>query len=380
MTDAQPWAHARRIAWSAATPLPSRRVRLADCIGHVLSESLITEIDIPSFDTAAMDGWAVAGDGPWKVTGRVLAGQYAEPLVDGNAVEVATGARVPPGTTAVLRRELGVFDGATVSGDVKPFADIRPRGEECAIGDELLTRGTRVTPAVLGLGAAAGFDELPVFDRPTVDIFVVGDELLEHGLPRHGRIRDALGPMLPGWATRLGAQRCHVRRVADQLGALTEAVAGSAAHVIVTTGGTAHGPVDHLHEALKRVDAELLVDGVQVRPGHPMLLARLGSGAVLVGLPGNPLAAVSGVVTLLAPVIDAMVGMPDLRHHELRLAAPATGHPLDTRIVPVREGRPLHLTGPAMLRGMVNADALAVVPPGGAAAGDVVELLPLNWL
>ncbi|NIR37559.1 MAG: molybdopterin molybdenumtransferase MoeA, partial [Actinobacteria bacterium] len=177
--------------------------------------------------------------------------------------------------------------------------NIRRRGEECSAGDLLLPAAARVTPAVVGLAAAAGFDELSVVNRPDVSAFVVGDELLRSGLPHGSHIRDALGPLLAGWLTQLGARTCDVQHVPDTHTSLIDAVRSSSAHVIVTTGGTAHGPADHLRPVLAELGSEVLVDGVQVRPGHPMLLARLDGGVLLVGLPGNPLAAVTGVVTLL---------------------------------------------------------------------------------
>ena len=108
-----------------------------------------------------------------------------------------------------------------------------------------------------------------------------------------------------------------------------------------------------------------------------MLLARLADGRPLVGLPGNPLAAVSGVLTLAAPALRALSGLPSAPRLTTTLTEAATGHPRDVRLIPVREGAPVHHVGPAMLRGLASADALAVVPAGGAAAGDEVELLPL---
>jgi molybdopterin molybdotransferase len=146
---------------------------------------------------------------------------------------------------------------------------------------------------------------------------------------------------------------------------------------VVTTGSTAVGPRDHLHAALGRLGAELLVDGVDVRPGHPMLMARLADGRPLVGLPGNPLAAVSGLLTLVAPAVRALAGLPPQDVRQVRLDAAVKGHPRDVRLVPVRGGTPVHHVGPAMLRGLAAADALAVIPPGGAVAGDRVQVLPL---
>ena len=393
------WPDARRIAARA----PARAVAKAapvlraldDALGHVLAEPLTALTDLPPFDTSAMDGWALAGPGPWRLTagrtGRgILAGTGAvEPLSDGHAVQIATGARIPPGATAVLRSEYGADTGdgwlyaAKAPQPVGFGQDIRPRGQECRSGDLLLPAGTRVTPAVLGLAAAAGYDELATVRRPRVEVLVLGDELLHRGLPRDGGIRDALGPMLGPWLRALGAEVSGTRRVADEADALYAAIDGSSADLVVTTGGTAAGPVDHVHPTLHRLGAELLVDGVEVRPGHPMLLARLAPERHLVGLPGNPLAAVSGLLTLAEPLLRTLTGRPEPERRPAPLAEAVSGHPHNTRLVPVTfrydEARPLRFSGPAMLRGVAVADALAVIPPGGAGRGTEVEVLELPW-
>ncbi|MEU6094374.1 molybdopterin molybdotransferase MoeA [Streptomyces sp. NPDC047079] len=402
---ATPWAEARAAAERAARSVPRREpvdVPLDAALGLVLAAPLTALTDLPSFDTSAMDGWAVAGPGPWEVREEgVLAGHTEPaPLGDGEAVGIATGARIPPDTTAVLRSEHGRTDdkgrlhvalpsapgssGAGATPTVAHGQDIRPRGQECHTGDQLIPPGAVVTPAVLGLAAAAGYDTLRALPRPRVDVLVLGDELLTKGLPRDGLIRDALGPMLPPWLRALGAEVVAVRRLGDDAEALHRAVTSSTADVIVTTGGTAAGPVDHVHPTLRRVGAELLVDGVKVRPGHPMLLARVRDDQHLVGLPGNPLAAVSGLLTLAEPLLRGLAGRITPEPYTLALRDSAHGHPHETRLVPVAvradHAVPLHYNGPAMLRGIATADALAVVPPGGARAGQELELLDLPWV
>ncbi|MFB7586511.1 molybdopterin molybdotransferase MoeA [Streptomyces sp. NPDC056169] len=428
---------AARAVQAAREPLA---VPLGAALGRVLAGPLLALTDLPSFDTSAMDGWAVAGTGPWTVreAGAVLAGHATGAvLADGEAVRIATGARVPTGTTAVIRsehadhsarvehvenaaRDQHVENAARVEHvenaarvdhsehvdhvdhttpapgpllhalrEVRRGQDIRPRGQECRAGDQLLPAGSAVTPAVLGLAAAAGYDALPVLARPRVEILVLGDELLTTGLPHEGLIRDALGPMLGPWLEALGAEVLATRRIGDDAEELYAAVTGSTADLLITTGGTAAGPVDHLHRVLDAAGATLLVDGVKVRPGHPMLLARLAGTDPrhLVGLPGNPLAAVSGLLTLAEPLLAALVGAPREPSPPPATCVPVQdevqGHPHDTRLVPVvrRADRavPLHYNGPAMLRGIAAADGLAVVPPGGARPGRALEILGLPW-
>ncbi|WP_442802464.1 molybdopterin molybdotransferase MoeA [Streptomyces sp. CMB-StM0423] len=445
------WDAARGVAVRSGRRLGAVAVPVAGAYGQVLAEPLRALADLPPFDTSAMDGYAVAGPGPWRLDAAgqgILAGHAAHPaLPDGHAVRIATGARVPPGATGVLRSEHAELrddgslyaTGVTAAQDVRTGQDIRPRGQECRAGVELLPAGERVTPAVLGLAAAAGHDELRVVRRPRVEVLVLGAELLHRGLPREGRIRDALGPMLEPWLRACGAEPFVTRRLGDDAELLYEAVATSTADVVITTGGTAAGPVDHVHGTLRRLKADLVVDGVAVRPGHPMLLAVLPTGAHVVGLPGNPLAAVSGLLTLAEPLVRVLGGAPVPEPPEAVLTADAKGHPTDTRLVPVAiehggahapaahrparterpaphaptapipplsaqrparnparsahaapvratasgapypAARPLHFTGPAMLRGLAVADALAVVPPGGAPAGTPVRVLRLPW-
>ncbi|MGW6589942.1 molybdopterin molybdotransferase MoeA [Streptomyces globisporus] len=401
------WDRARAVAARAGRggPPATIRVPLDRALGHVLAEALGALTDLPSFDTSAMDGWAVAGPGPWafEAGAGLLAGRGpAAALPDGTAVRIATGARVPPDTTAVIRSEHAHVDEARsllhARRSVVTGQDIRPRGQECRSGEQLVPAGTVVTPAVLGLAAAAGYDALPVVPRPRVDILVLGDELLNAGLPHDGLIRDALGPMLGPWLRALGAEVSGPRRLGDDAGALRDALSSSDADLIVTTGGTAAGPVDHVHPVLEALGAELLVDGVAVRPGHPMLLARLRAsgqaegppdGPYLVGLPGNPLAAVSGLLTLAEPLLAGIAGRAAQDPYRALVHAEVPGHPHDTRLVPVvhRPGRaggrdhvaPLRYNGPAMLRGIAAADGLAVVPPGGVRSGTEVEILDLPW-
>ncbi|MFF2302212.1 molybdopterin molybdotransferase MoeA [Streptomyces sp. NPDC058128] len=417
-------AAAARAGASARAGRAPRGVPLGQALGQVLAEPLLALTDLPPFDTSAMDGWAVAGPGPWTVRaeGAVLAGQASDAeAADGEAVRIATGARVPAGTTAVVRAEHARTEPAPADParagravlhalrEVVPGQDIRPRGQECHTGDELLPAGTVVTPAVLGLAAAAGYDELPVPSRPRVEILVLGDELLTTGLPHDGLIRDALGPMLGPWLAALGADVLATRRIGDEAEELYAAVTGSAADLVLTTGGTAAGPVDHVHGVLDKAGATLLVDGVKVRPGHPMLLARLAAEPArseptrseplssaparaepphvrhLVGLPGNPLAAVSGLLTLAQPLLAALTGAAAAAPAPPRVPVrdEVPGHPYDTRLVPVvrRGGRvvPLRFNGPAMLRGIAAADGLAVVPPGGARPGQELDVLDLPW-
>lgn len=387
MTIHEPsWDDARAAAFAAARQLESIDVPIDAALGLTLAEALVARSRVPGFDTSMMDGWAVSGFGPWTITGSVLAGSVPAPIASGEAVLIATGAPVPVGATAVLRREWGeVIDDRHLRTDreIRDHMDIRFAGDEANVGDVLLAAGTVVTPPVIGLAALVGVDTLRVTRPASIEALVMGDEIITSGIPSVGKVRDALGVQLRAWAADFACTDNGIRYVEDTLQATIEAISGSAADVVFTTGGTARGPVDHIHHALEALDAELVVDEVKVRPGHPMLLARLPGGRFVIGLPGNPLAAITGYMTLGAPLLAALAGrgLPGIETcvTTTDIEAPAS----DRRLIPAQRtgdsATPTRFWGSAMLRGIAQSDCLLVSEPGGARAGDRVGVLPLPW-
>ncbi|WP_112267221.1 molybdopterin molybdotransferase MoeA [Lentzea terrae] len=369
-----PWDLARQTARSAAKPLEAVEVSLTEGLGLALASGVRALASQPTCDTSAMDGYAVAGAGPWVVVGRVAAGDPVPRvrLGAGEAFGVATGAPVPDGSDAVIPVEFCSVDDTLLKGEAVTGKHIRRRGEDWSAGDELIPAGSQITPTVLGLAAGAGHDTLLVHRRPRAAVVVTGDELLYQGPPRPGRVRDAIGPMLPGLLTGADLDTTHLH---DDPDALTNVLTSTRADVLVTCGATSVGPADHLRRVLTSLDAEILVSGVACRPGHPMLLAVLPDGRCVVGLPGNPFAALAAVLTLLQPLLGALAG------HTVRPPITAqlkevNAHPTDTRLVPVtRTGNqaiPVGHDRPGSLWGAAKADALAVVPPDHAGE---VELL-----
>ncbi|MFC6239599.1 molybdopterin molybdotransferase MoeA [Longivirga aurantiaca] len=376
------WASARTVAHGCLPPLAAEHVSVGHAHRRVLASDLVAATALPAFTSSAMDGWAVSGPGPWTVTGTLLAGGSAGPLAPGEAVVIATGAQAPGGATAVLRSEDGVVVDGRLEGHVRDGDHLRLAGEEAHRGELMAPAGVVLTAGHLGLAAAAGYDVVPVVRRPTVAVLVLGDELLDHGVSARGRVRDSLGPQLPAWLDLLGCSIRSVARVPDSLAALVEAlISVGDVDLVVTTGGTAAGPVDLLHRAIEALAGRLVVDSVAVRPGHPMLLARLAHRVALLGLPGNPQAAVAALLTLGAPLVDALLGRPlavldQVRSREA-LAAPGRA----TRLVLARRGDAGAIAvahqGSAMLRGLAEADGYLVVPTGGCAADDRLAWLPL---
>lgn len=383
MTLREPtWDDARAAAHASAVALPVEDVAVGAASARVLASDVLPATALPPWDYSAMDGWAVSGTGPWRVIGRVLAGTIpVASLAPGEAVGIATGAPVPAGTTAVLRSEDGTMEGSLLAGAVDPGRDIRWAGEECRADEVIVPAGTRITPAVLGALCAAGCDVVDVRRRPTARVLVFGDELLDSGPPRGGRVRDSLGPQVPLWLERMGVDVLGVMHVEDTLESHVQALeSASGVDIVVTTGGTAAGPVDHLHRALDAIDARLVVDQVACRPGHPQLLARWDTAHVL-GLPGNPQSAVVALMTLGQALIDGLQAMPLRTLDEVVMDADVGAPVHETRIVAARlrsaSAVPVDHLGSGMLRGLAAADGFAVVPPGGVIRGTTVRWLPL---
>ncbi|WP_433054065.1 molybdopterin molybdotransferase MoeA [Dactylosporangium sp. CS-033363] len=361
---------------------------LAEADGRTLAEPLVTLTDLPAFATSSIDGWAARGPAPWRVVGRVLAGDTAAPLAeDGTCVEIATGGMVPDGTTAVVRVEESKTDAeGLVTGEPRALPDWRRQGEEAAAGEELLPAGTPVTPGVIGLAASCGYDTLVCRPSPKTAVLVFGDELLTAGAPGAGRVRDALGPSLPAWLRRAGTTVVHSRgpvadTLEDHVAALRAAV-DAGAQVICTTGGTMHGPVDHLHPALAELGARYVVNTVAVRPGFPMLVAQLPGGQFVAGLPGNPQSTFVALVSLVLPLLAGFTAapLPALSTVTLGADVPGRGDFTHLALVSLVDGRahPVAHVGSSMLRGLANSAGFAVIPPGEQGrAGTVAQLVPL---
>lgn len=385
------WHQARRIARDLARATPVEMLDVAELDQRVLARDCHARCDLPGFATSAMDGWALCGAGPWRITGDVPAGRPLErSLVPGEAVRIATGSVVPRGADAILRWEHADRSGDLLQGDSQPGRDIRDAGQECRQGELIATAGTTVSPALAGLLAATGHDQVAVHRRPRVSLLLLGDELLTSGVPTGGRIRDSLGPQVPGWIARAGGLVVATEHVPDTVATTRQALQRHAAtsDLLITTGGTAAGPRDHLHAALAEVAGTLQVDRVRVKPGHPMLLAEVprpvGDSSLypvpLVGLPGNPHSAVVGLVTLAVPLLDGMLARPARALHSAPTREDLRAAPGHTRLIAGRlvdgtftlSGYP----GSAMLRGLAQSDGFAVVDEELRAGMDV-PWLPL---
>ena len=377
------WSEARSAAASIASVLQTELISLELCTDRTLASDLISLVDLPTYETSAMDGYAVAGAGPWKIVGDVKAGApMTQPLTPGTAVRIATGAVVPIGTFGILRWESATIVDEVLEGELIAAEHIRPAGLECRKGEVIASAGTVLSPAWIGFLAAAGFDALEVVRKPRIEILLFGDEIQLQGIPADGLVRDSLGPQIPAWLSRMGAEVVAMNYVTDEITLVIAAIAQAClrADVVITTGGTAAGPRDHLHGALEALGGVLVVDRVKVRPGHPMLLAKI-ENVPLLGLPGNPQSAIVALMTLGQPLFHALLGRStevlDSIKTKKEIKIPEGFTRLVLGNVRGEFFEESDYLGSAMLRGLAQSSGFAVAASGNGEAGSTVLWLPL---
>ena len=386
---------AQRLILERARPLPAERVPLAEAAGRVVAEPALASVDLPPFDSSAMDGFAVrAADTPGSlpIRGGVAAGRPAESmLAAGTAMGIATGGEVPPGADAVVPIEaVGTEDNNVEVPAVEVGANVRPQGGDLRAGETVARPGERVTPGRLGALAAAGLAEVRCARRPRAVVVPTGTELRRPGEPlRRGEVYEANGLIL---AAQLSAAGAVVERraavgddEAEHRAVLEEALE---ADVLVTSGGVSVGP----HDLVRRVEAELGVEEVfwrvAVKPGKPISFGVRGETLVF-GLPGNPVSALVGFELFVKPAILALQGVPEpLPPFEPgRLAGSRRRNPERDELVRARRSladgavlEPLGGQESHMIARAAAADALVLVPRGEGELepGSIVRYLRLD--
>ncbi|WP_332838664.1 molybdopterin-binding protein [Nocardia bovistercoris] len=373
------------------TPLPVRLALLSSVLGATLAEPIVAGTAFPRVDTAAMDGYAVNGDGPmWLLRSEVrVAGRSGGRDLDLDcAVRIATGATTPRGTTAVLREEHVVRTTAAgreaiaVAPDVPVKDDTRRRGEHWAGGAELVAVGTAVSAAVMSVAASAESPVLGVRGPVSADVLVTGDELCTSGPLSMGQTRDSLSPVLPEYLRACGIVCQSVLRLDDDPESLRDWFSASRTPpLMVVVGGTGRGAADHLRAVLAELGARVVLDGVAMRPGGSQLLAVLPGGRVVLCLPGNPFAAIVALLVTGPAIVDALTARVPRARLRGRIVGRFAVDARRTRVVPVRQvsgGVWQSMGSPQTphLGDLVTAHALALTGPASVDGG-LAELLVL---
>ncbi len=389
------------------TPLlREEEVALAEATGRLLRHDCVSDLDLPPFDRARMDGYAMRasdteGANPERIVrlraiGEAAAGNAFEARVgSGEAVRIMTGAPVPAGADAVEKIEvIRVLDGdwIEIREPVKPRQFITPRGVEARAGDVMVRSGERITPSVAAVLASFGYARMKVSRKPRVALLSTGSELVEVGQkPGPSQIRNSNTYSLAGYATAAGAEVLSAGIVRDDFDATREAIAEalSQADVVMLSGGVSMGDYDLVKPALNDLGAEVFVEKVAMHPGKPTVFAKFGD-KVIFGLPGNPVSVAVSFHLFARPALLKMQGasqihLPRTLAYASRVvkgAPPRRSHQ-PARLV-IREGRaeaePLKWSGSSDLVAFMRADCLIVVPEDRQSLneGDLVEVILLR--
>jgi len=318
-------AEAIQIVRQQTRTLRTERVELAQALGRVLAEDVIADTDLPPFDRSQMDGYAVRADDVrtapvrLRIVGESAAGKgWRQQLEEGQAVRIMTGAPVPAGADSVQQVELTheLRDGTVVEllESVETGRSIVKRGAEITAGEVVLRAGTPINAAMMAVLAAFGYAQVEVIRKPRVAVLATGTELVPvDQKPGEDQIRDSNNYSISAYAELAGAVVERMPLTADETSLLKTQIAEAAKRcdVIVTSGGVSMGVYDKTKAALNELDAELFFQRVALRPGKPTVFARLPNGALVFGLPGNPVSVAVTFNLFARTALLAMQGATD---------------------------------------------------------------------
>jgi molybdopterin molybdotransferase len=383
-------------------PLAVEEIPLTAAVGRVLAGPVWALEDVPPYARSTVDGYAVRAEDTFGATEALpalfdlvedihMGAVPQKRLAPGQASRIATGGMLPPGADAVVMVEYTEELDATSFAVLRPVApgeNVIRAGEDVAAGEELLPANSRLRPADIGALAALGITEVPVWRRPRVAVLSTGDEIVPPAeKPALGQIRDSNSYSLGAAVQEAGGEAIYLGLARDEYRAVLEGVRRGLgeADVVVLSGGSSVGVRDVAAKVLTDLGPPgVLVHGVALRPGKPVLIA-LCQGKPVFGLPGHPVSALVTFDLFVRPAIHRLLGLrerpqPSVRARLTRNLASATGREdhVRVRLVETAEGlvaEPV-LGKSGLLSTLVRADGSIVIPPAreGLKAGEEVEV------
>jgi molybdopterin molybdotransferase len=396
-------SEAQAEVFARALPLPALKTVLTPaCLGMVLAEAIVADLDSPPFTKSLMDGYAVRaadlGQVPidLEVIEEITAGTTPKHVVGKlQAARIMTGAPLPQGADCVVAVEQTEADGPErvriTQSAVRSGQHVMDRGLEMRAGEIVLAAGCRIRPQEMGLLAAVGRTEAQLFNRPRVAILPTGDELVEAARkPGLGQIRNSNGPMLAAQVLRAGGTPLVQGIARDTVESLRELISvGLGADILLLSGGVSAGKLDLVPGVLQELGVQAHFHKVRIKPGKPLFFGTKGS-TLIFGLPGNPVSSLICFELFVRPAIARLMGDVQAqpatilarlkKEHRLKSDRP-TYHPAVLTFEasgPVVD--PGSWFGSADLRGLANSNAFVIFPPGEEvfAAGQTCEVLVVD--
>lgn len=372
---------------------------ITQAAGRVLSQDVISPVNVPQYTNSAMDGYAIRGKDAeldsFEVVAEVLAGHaYDKPLELGQAVKIMTGAPTPKNGDTVIMREQAQQNGdnVTFGATIKIGQNVRQAGEDLAKGAAVFSAGQRITSAEMGMLASLGFADCNVLRKLKVAIFSTGDEVQDPGSAQQANsIYDSNRFTIMGMLQKLGCEILDFGIIKDDEALMIEALesAASQADVVMTSGGVSVGDADYIKLALEKL-GQIDFWRINMRPGRPLAFGQIQNKPFF-GLPGNPVAVMVSFINFVEPALRKMQGEPDwqplkvnavasenLRSRQGRTEFSRGVYKLDTngQLIVSTTGK----QGSGILRSMSEANCLIEISPAvdTVKAGESVTIIPLQ--
>ena len=367
---------ALEILKSETAPLAGEWRSLGESNGHVLAESILSPIDMPSFDQSAMDGYAintVEGRKIYNVISEVAAGSGEEPVLNfGEAVRIFTGAMVPASANVVVQQEWVVRAGneIRIEREIQLGQHIRRQGEQIKTGELALQAGAILNPAAIGFLAGLGITEVNVLKRPKIGLITTGNELVEPGNElKRGQIYESNSAMLCAAFETYYFKNYTISKVEDDYDVTKKRIETELdnSDFVILTGGISVGDYDFVGKALQEIGTQELFYKINQKPGKPLYFGRIGNKMVA-ALPGNPAAALTCFYRYVLPVLNQMAGKGffGLEEFDLPLAASyfKKGERAEFLKAAIKNGTVsiLGSQSSAMLNSYAQANALIYIP------------------
>lgn len=380
---------ARDLLLAVPVNLRSESVVLCEAVGRVLAEPLTARINVPPFDKSPYDGYALRGEDTANaskqapvtltLTEELPAGTAPTiPLMPGQAAKILTGAPIPPGANTTVKYESTEFTDTSVTlfAPLKPNSDIVFAGEDVRAGELLANAGAVVESAVAALAAGQGVAELCVYCRPKIALIATGSELLRPGDPlQPAKIYDTNTTLLSGCLTQLGAAVCDCGIIADEPDRIAQTIKSAleANDLVITTGGASVGDYDWSVRTAQMLGAEVLFWKTDMKPGGS-IMAAVKDGKVILGLSGNPGAAVIGLQRIAMPFLKKLCGRTDVLPERFEAYLEKDYGKKSPKLRMLRgtlkfaDGRvlfcPLHGQNNGAIRSLVGCDVFGEIPAG----------------
>ncbi|MDO7786786.1 molybdopterin molybdotransferase MoeA [Desulforamulus aquiferis] len=319
-----PLEQALNILLKYTKPVGFEEINIIDTLGRVLYENIVADFPLPPFNRSPLDGYAVIAEDTvnaskekpcsLKVTQNIYAGDIpAKPLVHGEAAAIATGAPLPDGTNAVIKIEATqpLEDRVLIFSQLKPGDNFIYMGDDVLEGEKILSEGMIITPAVVGLLASMGKKQVKVFKKPKVAVLTIGDELVGIDEPRlPGKIYNSNVYAVSAQITEAGGRAVPYKSTVDEMNHIAYLLSYCLKEndLVITTGGVSVGKRDHVKEAIRLSGANTLFWKVNIKPGTPIVCGEK-DGRLIIGLSGNPSAAMITFYMLIRPIIQRITGM-----------------------------------------------------------------------